>query len=520
MATVRDYLNWYRKASNEERGKGSTLFGEYIISACWQKMERRIGHWAAVGLIYNLCKIRDESLLHLHKDETSAASIERPDFKLSIYLQFMGKNEYLEKTLKFHRYTIPSHSIPQDPSGRLTVLPQLQRLCHDRSYKLYRKETVAEFHHLLVATILSYASGLRDLRIGHMLRRRREETNSNEEKKAAKELTSFRKREAKKLKVASKTGSQLDLQGSMAAFKSFEGEEEEEEEEGVEEEEEEAKRKDKEEEEEAKREEECREKSPEERIDDAARGLYFSSRLLNAILTSGAFQTHIKHLVEEQLLKIPSDTNQRDYQKFSADKNIPWQQSRATQTGVLQNHEKSEVNPDFEGTSSSREGDQDPFSITENEGAIMAIQGWVKLFVQHLHAKSILESFAKNGGRDIPIDIKVYGVSPPEQPLPYPTQADLESIIRSSLQDTPDMDKMIAVFLSHFQSDDMAGKNKIFSVIRNIIMGRARKGRYYNMHCEAALAGLVSASKYPETVAPYADKGIVDELNVGCLSSI
>jgi hypothetical protein len=54
VATVLAYLNWYRRAEDNERQDGSTLFAEYIISACWHKMERRIGHWAAVGLIHNL----------------------------------------------------------------------------------------------------------------------------------------------------------------------------------------------------------------------------------------------------------------------------------------------------------------------------------------------------------------------------------------------------------------------------------------------------------------------------------
>jgi hypothetical protein len=180
--------------------------------------------------------------------------------------------------------------------------------------------------------------------------------------------------------------------------------------------------------------------------------------------------------------------------------------------------------------------------MNDDEEVIMAIQGWVKLFVQHLHAKSILEAFAKQRGREmIPIDIKVYGVSPSKNPLPLPTWEDLEKILRSSLQDetTEQQNEMIKVFRSHFETsdnlnmaevptndnntataqtdtDDSLGKNQIFSVISDIITQRGKnRARYYNMHCEAALASLVSASKCPLKVAPYADEEIVAELHVG-----
>jgi hypothetical protein len=316
------------------------------------------------------------------------------------------------------------------------------------------------------------------------------------------------------------------------------------------EEEEETKRKEeakrKEEEEEVRRkeeEEEVRRKEEEaKRKEDAARGLFIISRLLNAILVSGAFQRHIRCLVKNKCLSIPMDMHQEHFRKFAETKDIPWQQSRKIQTEMFQSlrPEESDSISESEGTRSSREGDQDPFEINNDEDVIMAIQGWVKLFVQHLHAKSILESFARRGTRDISIDIKVYGVGPSQNPLPLPSWEDLEKIIRSSLQNKKieEQDNMIEVFRSHFQtsSDNIAkddnaamahssrssGKNPIFTVISDIITQKAKtRPRYYNIHCEAALAGLVSASMDPaNALAPYADNDFIAELLVGLILSI
>jgi hypothetical protein len=64
---------------------GSAIFSEYLISACWSKMMRRIGHWAAVGLMYNLkmARVSDLQFQSLIIDDEAPGS----DFKLSMYLR-------------------------------------------------------------------------------------------------------------------------------------------------------------------------------------------------------------------------------------------------------------------------------------------------------------------------------------------------------------------------------------------------------------------------------------------------
>ena len=222
--------------------------------------------------------------------------------------------------------------------------------------------------------------------------------------------------------------------------------------------------------------------------------------------------------MKQNFLRIPSDTMQEEYHSFSQDNEIPWQQTRKTQSEVLQTPRESGGggNPGYEDMTNNPEEDQDPFVISNTDEIIMAIQGWVKLFVQHLHAKSVLESFAKQGEKGIPIEIKVCGISPPEPPLPMPTWEALKDIIWSSLKDKTDEEKnsITNVFLGHIGGDP-SGRNKIFHVFSDIINEKATPRRYYNMHCEAALVGLVAASEVSKNIASYGDEEMVTELCVG-----
>src|SRR5271168_4471578 len=82
VVTVRDYLNWYRVADNKERQDGSKMFGEYLVSACWRKMERRIGHWASVGLMQQLHNILLDFLSRCRINDQSSQNATRLDFRL------------------------------------------------------------------------------------------------------------------------------------------------------------------------------------------------------------------------------------------------------------------------------------------------------------------------------------------------------------------------------------------------------------------------------------------------------
>src|ERR1700678_3665958 len=240
--------------------------------------------------------------------------------------------------------------------------------------------------------------------------------------------------------------------------------------------------------------------------------VFSSGRFLNALLVSGAFQRHIEMLVTRGLLHIPNDELQSAYRTFARKQTIPWRQSHGGLPQTVGEIGNADLDP---------EEDQDV--IMPGGDVALAIQGWAKLLVKHHHAKSILETFLRREGREIPIEIKVYGVSLPENRLPLPTWETLKTVMRSSLQDktAEDRDKMINVFKSYFETsddtndNDIPCKNVIYNVIGNIITQKANTTRYYNIHCEVALAGLVAASKFPSEVARFVDKDLLDELNVG-----
>lgn len=543
MATVQEYLNWYRAHNGDnERRMGSAIFSEYLISACWSKMMRRIGHWAAVGLMYNLkmARVSDLQFQSLIIDDEAPGS----DFKLSMYLRVIERNDSLEKILSYHKYNIPSDAtLPKDTTVKI-VLPCLQRLCHEKAHNLYNKETVAEFHHLLVANMLCYASALRDLCKAFEKLKTEDATNSKTKKMKA-DPNKKRGGKEENLKAAKKNEhklkeSETDYMGTLFTRAAVT---------------EEKQATTKLDQESSKQHKEATSDNANTtplfsdiHIKSAAHGVFYTSRLLNAILASSAFRRHIKLLVEQRFLLIPSDRSETTFYRFAIETDIPWQQSRSTRTqlGQTLTFKKSDGSDNAESDDSDTinlERDQDPFSINDEEEITMAILGWMKIFVQHLHAKNTLESFAKRGLGNIPIEIKVYGVSQPaSESLLLPTWETLEKIMRSSLQDSSEpneeQNKIINTFLSYFKTSDDANdddtaraktggnalspsKNRIFNVIGDIIAQKTTKRfAYYNIHCETALAGLAAVSNFPEKLAAYVDKDFASELNVSFVPSI
>ena len=218
--------------------------------------------------------------------------------------------------------------LEDDSTKTKLLLPCLRRLCHDNQNKsLYNEETITEFYHLLVATMLYYARALGDL--------------DKAENKMQKNI--------------------------------------------------------------------------------AASLVLRLTRLLNAIMVSGVFQRHITFLVQQNLLHMPSDQQQFLFHRFAVKNAMPWVTQHKLRDGSDRSGKPDSGDrtndQDSEDTTNDQESedamnDQDPFFIGTNhwEDISIAIQGWVKLFVQHFHAKRILESFAKSRGSEISIDIKVFGV--------------------------------------------------------------------------------------------------------------
>jgi hypothetical protein len=567
VATVQEYLNWYMK-NKDDRTEGSQYFAEYIISACWRKMVRRIGHWAAVGLMHSLNDMT--KLLGLLIVDDVAPATRQSDVKLSMYLRAMEKNNILENILSFcENYSPPNAELQRGDSTNIKILlPHLQRLCQDGSQHLYNKETAIEFHYLLVGTLLCHARALQILSDACSGKEDDNKKKKPENSKATK--PPYAKGTVKT--PAKPNSSDSDIEGGMAAFCKLIGPEE-----GVKEEEE-RQEEERQEEEGEERQWEGGEEGEEKQggkqrgelsknwifpksvtnlkpsspdkptpkpMDpvEAAKGVLFTTRILNVIIVSEAFQRHIKALVRQSFLRLPSDDNQSTFLKYARDKNIPIQIYRGARrlANVLQTPSLRERDgsgdPDFKDVTDNREGgleeDQDTFTTSDFEDVIAVVKGWMKLFVQHVHAKSVLESFIRHAG-DLPVEIKVYGVSPSKNPPLMPTWEILVEIIRSSLKDKTieEQNEVIDVFKSHFRNNNATndgglifGKNRIFDVVYDIITQKANtRSRYFNIHCEAALASLVAACRSPAClpveVARYADKEFIAELNVGHVPSI
>jgi hypothetical protein len=593
VATVQDFLNWYRqpKTNTTVLEKASRLFSEYIVSACWPKMKRRIGHWAAVGMMYKLMEATDtelEARLEVWTPDSESQEFstgKRSDRKLSECILVLATGS-LEVLLKNYEY-IP----PLGPTEPNAVLPRLLQQCNGSPQDIYNKETVIEFHHFLVATLLCYAKSLQDLHIEYEKKR----TDDHLKLVIMNTLDSIRNYQ-KGVETNKDIHWQMkrrapDSNTSMPTLKSFgtdsEAADDCEERKGEEKMKSLVSLFDREltkalSKAEMKKEKflpelkSCLERmlnttpsSPAEpmrtslsnaevkmlesylRLDEKlssvvvmpkaiepsgkALAVFFSCRILHKILLSSAFHRHIKFLVSSGIALVPADSqwDLAKYHKFSEKHGIPWQRSYSDKADSEDKANDRDGEHDTDDYDTDLERDQAPFGAFQVPETILAVQGWMKLLVQHFHAKSILESFVLRGSNNTPIEIKVYSVSQPKNRLKMPNWTTLVDILNMSLKDFTDEDRaeIIKDFSASLKSrekehddnsrlsESVKGK-KIFSVLGNIATGKSNSTpRYYNMHCEVALAGLVAASKISQGVVSltsYADEKVLDDLKV-CL---
>lgn len=154
VTTVRAYLNDYRKTeSKSDRANMSSLFSDYITTACWRKMYRQMTHWATLGLIRTLALISDDQLKSAVQFQRDSPDVfdGKPDSRLASSLISLVKRydqtvpSALEAILAYH---------PTAPKELSDLLSQ----CHEESPVLYTQNTVEDFHHLLVASLIAYGS--------------------------------------------------------------------------------------------------------------------------------------------------------------------------------------------------------------------------------------------------------------------------------------------------------------------------------------------------------------------------
>ena len=148
-----------------EQNALSDKFVQYIIQACWEKMRSQAGHWAMVGLLYQL------SLIPKGKLNIDVQPSTHPDGRLTNYLISTSMAPDLSTSEKgphdFLRTEVLPYYKPKYSNGE--DIPYLLSLCQERA-PLYMEDTVLEFHRLLVATLLAQAALLQRYKKVHEVR--------------------------------------------------------------------------------------------------------------------------------------------------------------------------------------------------------------------------------------------------------------------------------------------------------------------------------------------------------------
>jgi hypothetical protein len=161
--TVCDYLYEYGREVHE-RSQYSTLFFQYLLSACWEKIYRRFSSWRALGLLRNFEERIDLLKGHLNLIGTPAGPIENftqrgPGDRSLIQLLYWNKSVFdmLQKVL-------PHDNTAQSVFEKLREV--VDHAFQDDLTPLYTKETALGFHHLVYGAFLLAAHAIRMIKDG------------------------------------------------------------------------------------------------------------------------------------------------------------------------------------------------------------------------------------------------------------------------------------------------------------------------------------------------------------------
>lgn len=156
--TICSYLKQHSQPQVEENLQDEEAseanFYTYIIVCCWRKLYRRIVHWSALGLIFNLANIDAESLRHISSPDDDV----EPDGAL-------GRFFYSDQSLTSHETLMqyPCAVTEHNPCP-LPDLERLRRAAIEFNGKgIYRKSTIEDFHYFCVRLLVGYAVALAKL---------------------------------------------------------------------------------------------------------------------------------------------------------------------------------------------------------------------------------------------------------------------------------------------------------------------------------------------------------------------
>lgn len=145
--TIADYLYDYGKDQGQ-RNKNSTLFFEYLLSACWEKLYRRFSSWQGLGLIMKFEK-------HVHLLEKHLELTPSEDF-----MKRGPGDRTLVNFLSLNQDIFDSAIKDAHPRGK----PELEkfrdavvyasRTGNDDLNDLYTRETALGFHYLAYSAFI------------------------------------------------------------------------------------------------------------------------------------------------------------------------------------------------------------------------------------------------------------------------------------------------------------------------------------------------------------------------------
>ncbi len=158
VATVNAYLNDYKKTElRKQRDEISKKFNCYLLSTCWSKIVKRVKSWQVLGFVRFLT-------IMIPLDEYKRRGREWADFPSNI-----GPGDKTLRTLlnrladKNLRKTLVLNYIPPSTDHP----PSINGLFVNTESVLFSKETMLDFHFLVVGAFRGFACAFLDMARGY-----------------------------------------------------------------------------------------------------------------------------------------------------------------------------------------------------------------------------------------------------------------------------------------------------------------------------------------------------------------
>jgi len=149
--TVAAYLNDYKAAPDSEKGRYAGYFSSYLLTTCWRNMYNRMSSWPAVGLIFEL-----------NGALGSLSCIDGHAWEELDNMQGSGDRTLIHMLVDIES-VIPTlmQRLANEYQNVLELLAAVKVAKDAQRYRFYNKSTARQFHCLLVADLIAFASSLR-----------------------------------------------------------------------------------------------------------------------------------------------------------------------------------------------------------------------------------------------------------------------------------------------------------------------------------------------------------------------